>query len=108
MKEAEYFQKAVADADYRQQKILELREHLGLTRWMATAVCIIAVAGTVIVGVSSGRWLNGFNASWGSALICLWTYTNTKTRLAALEAIDAKAGGRAPATGSDRTAAAAN
>lgn len=109
MKEAEYFQRAVADADFRQQKLLELREHLSLTRWLGIFVGAIAVAETVILGLSEGRWFNGFNSIWSSVLICLWAYTNTKTRLAALEAVEAKASGkRASPTDSAQTATAAN
>lgn len=92
MKESEYFQKAASDADYRHQKILELREHAHLTGTIAIIVATLAAAYVAYQGIAHGIWFTGSSPSWGSVVICAWMYTNTRTRLAALVAMDGQSG----------------
>ena len=89
MKEAEYFQQARDDADFRRSKISELKAHKKFTGWMLVTFCVIVVILTLLVGLTEGKWHDMGNML-GSIILMAWVYTNTGTRLAALEAMDGK------------------
>jgi len=90
MKESEYFQKAFRDADYRQAKITELRDHARFTFGLVLGFVAVAAACRLYVGIVEHRWPFTFDSMWGSCILMAWVYTNTKTRLAALEAMHGK------------------
>ncbi len=115
MKEAEYYQKAMADAGFRQEKINELREHRRFTLIVALFIATVALSAGVYEGVAHGHWFEGLGSTWGSVMLGGWVYSVTQTRLRALEAMEAhfkqqagSRGGPGSATHSDQTAIAAN
>ncbi len=91
MKETDYFQKALTDADYRRGKIIELREHRKLGVFLLSFMIAVAAFGTLYRGIVTGNWIEAFGSIWCSVIIVAWVHTNTKTRLAALEAMEGKA-----------------
>ncbi|MDI1248928.1 MAG: hypothetical protein PSV13_08705 [Lacunisphaera sp.] len=90
MKESEYFKKAFQDADYRREKIMELRYQAKYTLGFLIFGVVLLVAMTLARGLGEGLWWEGLTGMFPSVIIMAWVHSNTKTRLAALEVMDGK------------------
>ena len=97
MKEAEYFQRTLQDVEFRREKILELREHRKLFRNLSIGFGAILVACCVTTGLAEGHWLEGVSGMLPSLILMAWVYTNTTTRLRALETMDGQCTAGEPA-----------
>ena len=91
MKESEYFYRALADADYRRDRISELREHRKILAIVLGGMLVFATIDTVYNGVVGRGWMREFGSLWCSVTIAAWVHASIKTRLAALEVMDGKA-----------------
>lgn len=90
MKEAEYFQKASQDADYRREKIEELRDFSKVTLGLLIGFGALEAAYILYVAIAERRWPLTFDGMLGSIILMAWMHTNNKTRLAALKVMDGK------------------
>jgi hypothetical protein len=90
MKESEYFHKASRDADYRREKIMDLRYQTKVALWLLVAFVVLAVGGTLYDGIAQGNWFKDFGSTLSGCTLCAWMYSNAKIRLTALEVMDGR------------------
>ena len=88
MKESEFYQRALADADYRKAKLEELRYHKNVCAVLMWACLASAVSFSLYSGFTEGRWLLGDQLLF-SAVVVAGPYSVCKTRIAALEVFNA-------------------
>jgi hypothetical protein len=86
MKESEFYERAFRDADFRHEKLEELRysKKVGV-------VLLWFIAGAGVAFLSYAIWRKGWDADFGwlaPAALCVGSYSTVVTRVAALEAIE--------------------
>ena len=91
MKESEFYRRAATDAAFRRAKLEDLRYYRNVGAGV-TWFCIVAAAAfSIYGGFADGNWMEG-NALLFVAALTGSTWTTCRTRIAALEEFEARAG----------------
>ncbi|MEO6992663.1 MAG: hypothetical protein ABI273_03445 [Lacunisphaera sp.] len=88
MKDADYFRQAFDDADFRREKILDLRERKKFAFYFLISGVLIMIVLSLASSLSDGKWLMTLSSGFSTVILMVMIYTDARTRLVALEAMN--------------------